>query len=502
MMTMNNEVKLPSGLIGVEAEYKEQVLEEFNGNPLIEAMPKLIEKENIVKNLAFKITIKIEDLLLPKQFKLTALNRIYRVFQPLPIHTEVWDMINSLIRQGYIARNPFNKDYIEQINGIGNSIINKNFNVDSNENFRTTVQSGLIIGVSGMGKTTTVQRVLSKIPQVIIHNQYKDIQFSQIQLTWLKLEAPANGSIKALTLQFFYKLDQLLGTNNVDRYVSKHLSVDAMLPIMGQTANSIGLGLLVIDELQHLDKNFKTIMNYFVTLMNSFGVPILLVGTPYCYNMLQQELRIARRVTGAGAIFFNPMKNDKEFEIFIKGIWKYQFLNKKVKLTKEIIDIFYEKTQGIADLVVKLFVNTQKLTLNKGIDNITVEVIEKVWNSEFSMVNPMVEAIRSNNRVKKMQFEDIQEIGGNKVTTDSRKGDNRIITESRFDIKEDENKEIKELVEKEKGIRIKIADLDDKDVRRMVVLGKKNNKLSAYECLKEEGLITTLEDLLLEIKNT
>ena len=53
-----------------------------------------------------------------------------------------------------------------------------------------------------------------------------------------------------------------------------------------------------------------------------------------------------------------------------------------------------------------MFVNTQKL-VNKGIDNITVEMLEKVWEREFNMVNPMVEAIKSNNRVKKMQFEDI-----------------------------------------------------------------------------------------------
>lgn len=511
VMIMSKEIVLPSGVIGVEAEYKEQVLEEFDGNPFIEALPNLIEKAEVIKKLAFKVNIKKEEIALPKQLKLTALNRVYKTFQPLPIHVEVYDMINTLIRQGYITRNPFNKSYTQYINNTGETIVNKNFNVDSNESFRTTVQSGLIIGVSGMGKTTTVQRVLSQIPQVIVHNQYKRIDFSQIQLTWLKLEAPANGSIKALTLQFFHKLDQLLGTNNVDRYVSKHLSVDAMLPIMGQVANSIGLGLLVIDELQHLDKNFKQVMNYFVTLMNSFGVPILLIGTPSCYNMLQQELRISRRVTGAGAVFFNPMKKDKEFEIFLKGIWKYQFLNNKAKLTKEIIDIFYEKTQGIADLVVKLFVNTQRVVISRGINDITMELIEKVWDSEFTMVNPMIEAIKSNNRVKKMQFEDIQEIGVSKAKADLRGGTNKGSTDLRgsdnsiiIDSRNNANKVItdnKEVVKQEKSIKIKIADLSDKDIRKIVILGKKNG-LSTYECLKGAGLITTLEGLLLEIKNT
>lgn len=499
-MNMSKEIVLPSGTIAVEAEYREQLLDEFVANPYIEALPNLIEKEEVIKRLAFKVLIKKQEILLPKQLKGVVLNRVYKVFQPLPIHVEVYEMINSLIRQGYIARNPFNKIYIEQINKTGEAITNKNYNIDSNENFRTTVQAGLIIGTSGMGKTTTVQRVLSEIPQVIIHNQYEEIEFSQIQVSWLKLEAPANGSIKALTLQFFHKLDQLLGTNNVDRYVSKHLSVDAMLPIMGQVANNIGLGLLIIDELQHLDKNFKQVMNYFVTLMNSFGVPILLIGTPSCYSMLQQELRIARRTTGGGAVFFNPMKNDREFEIFLKGIWKYQWLNNKSKLTKEIIDKFHEKTQGIADLVVKLFVNTQKRAINKSIDHITIDLIEKVWNIEFTMVNPMVEAIKSNNKVKKMEFEDIQEIcvlransglsgGTNKVSTDSSKSNNSVITDNKEDLN------------KEKAIKIKILDLDDEDVRKIVIMGKKEG-LNSYQSLKEYGLITTLEDLLLEFRNT
>lgn len=498
-MNMSKEIVLPSGTIAVEAEYREQLLDEFVANPYIEALPNLIEKEEVIKRLAFKVLIKKQEILLPKQLKGVVLNRVYKVFQPLPIHVEVYEMINSLIRQGYIARNPFNKRYIEQINKTGEAITNKNYNIDSNENFRTTVQAGLIIGTSGMGKTTTVQRVLSEIPQVIIHNKYKEVEFSQIQVSWLKLEAPANGSIKALTLQFFHKLDQLLGTNNVDRYVSKHLSVDAMLPIMGQVANNVGLGLLIIDELQHLDKNFKQIMNYFVTLMNSFGVPILLIGTPSCYCMLQQELRIARRTTGGGAVFFNPMKNNKEFEIFLKGIWKYQLINTKNKLTKEIVDKFHEKTQGIADLVVKLFVNTQKRAINKGINDITVEMIEKVWDKEFTMVKPMVEAIKSNNKVKKMEFEDIQEIGvlrsnaglsggTNKVSTGLRKSINRVITEN------------KKVLNNEKGIKIKISDLDDEDVRKIVIMRKKEG-LNSYQSLKEYGLITTLEDLLLEYKN-
>lgn len=481
---MSKEIVLKNGTVAMEAEYKEQIIEEFN-NPFIKVLPDIISKEQIVKELSYKPKIKSQEIILPKEYKITLLSKIYTVFQPLPIHIDIWNMINSLIRNGYIARNPFNELYKLHSNQLGNKILSKNYNLDSNDNFRTTAQCGLLIGVSGMGKTTSVQRVLSKIPQVIVHSEYEGINFNQIQVTWIKIEAPANGSIKSLTLQFFAKLDSLLGTDNMERYVSKHLSVDAMIPIMGQLANNIGLGLLVVDELQHLDKNSKQVMNYFVALMNSFGVPLLLIGTPASYSMLQQEMRITRRVTGNGAVIFNKLKNDREFEIFIKSIWKYQWIEKKIKLTKELIDIFYDKTQGICDLVVKLFYNVQKKVIERNLDNVSIELINKIWDNDFKLLEPMITAIRSNNNVKKMMYEDIQEINDFEPKIQNNEQKNIIKEQNIMN-----NSEIREKVKK-----IKVSELGLNDVRRIVIEGKKNNK-NEYESLKESGLIVNLEDIL------
>ena len=489
---MSKDIILENGTIAQIADYKEQFIEEFTDNPFIEALPNLISKEEIVKQLAFKANIKKQEVDLPNELKVTLLSRIYKIFQPLPIHLEVWNIIHSLIRQGYIQRNPFNPAYKKYINSIGKNIVNKKYDLVVNQNFITTSQCGLIIGVSGMGKSTSVHRVLESIPQVIVHNEYRGVNFSQIQVPYLKLEAPANSSIKALTLQFFHKLDQLLGTNNVDRYVSKNLSTDALLPMMGQTASSIGLGLLIIDEIQHLDKNFKQIMNYFVTLMNSFGVPLLLIGTPSAYDMFQQELRIARRVSGSGAILFNRMKNDKEFEIFIKAIWKYQWMSNKTKLNKEIIDIFYEKTQGISDLIVKLFVNTQKRAINKNIAQITPELIEKVWNDEFIMVQPMLDAIKSNNKAKQIIYEDIKEISIENKNVQNY--EHKLVNSKSIYNKSNSNL-YNNINEATKHIKINIDMLDKNDVRRIVFKGKKEG-LSAYESLNNTDMIVDIDYIL------
>lgn len=482
---MNRDIILPNGTVGIEAQYKKQLIEEFEGNPFIESLPDIKSKEEIIKKIQFKPTIKKQEIELDKELKMNILPRLYKVFQPLPIHVDIWNMINRLIRQGYISRNPFNPTYKKYINSLGDSIINNKFNLDSDENFRNTAQCGLLIGMSGMGKTTTTQRVLSNIPQVIVHQQYNNVNFNQMQVTWLKLEAPHNGSIKALTLQFFSKLDDLLGTNNMKRYVSSKYSTDILLPLMGQCANSVGLGLLVIDELQHLNKNSKQVMNYLVALMNSFGVPILLIGTPACYSILQNEMRIARRVTGAGTITFNNMDNDKEFEIFIRGIWKYQWTNENTKLSRELVNKFYEKTQGLSDLVVKLFFYTQIKLIKKGHGQITEELIDKVWDKEFKLINPMINAIKDDNLVNKFKYEDIQKLNIESSIGTDYKSNLRGLDNKKY-LKAEEAK-------KHNSKKIKIDDLEEDDIRKIVL---KNNEKSVHELLKEQNLIKSLDEIL------
>lgn len=498
MKTMVRKIYLPNGMEAAEAEYKDSPLAEYNNNPFIEALPELDDEETIIRKLMLNPIYSEEERELDASIKLHMIHRLYQFFQPLPKHIEIWNMINTLIRQGYLARNPFDKEYKTYVNETGQEIINRSFDIDSRTNFRTTASSGLIIGFSGMGKTTTVNRVLSHIPQVIVHNYYDNQHFNQIQLTWLKLEAPHNTSLKALTLQFFMKIDELLGTENFKRYVSRNLSVDAMLPLMGKVAQNIGLGLLVIDELQHLNgRGARQIMNYFVTLINSFGVPIVFIGTPASYNFIQNEFRIARRVTGNGEVIWNNMNNDEEFELFLSGLWKYQWTKKKVPLSQKIIDLFYEETQGISDLIVKLFVNVQYKAIASGKEELTEEIISSVAKEEFKLMKPMLDAIRSNNPYKAIMYEDLkklEEVNYNLFENKNNNNRNKKIA-TNINIKKDEIvKETSDKVKKVVPKKIKIEDLESDDLRLLIDEGNKVGK-SNYETLLKEGLIDDLSFL-------
>ena len=56
---MSKEILLPNGTIAIEAEYREQLIEEFN-NPYIKVLPDIISKEKIAKELAFYPKMKKE----------------------------------------------------------------------------------------------------------------------------------------------------------------------------------------------------------------------------------------------------------------------------------------------------------------------------------------------------------------------------------------------------------------------------------------------------------
>jgi len=406
-----NKIYLENGMDAVQATYHQSPLEEYNNNPFIQALPPLMNKQEIIENLAMPISFDETERDYDGAFRLHMVQRLYKLFQPLPRHLDVWNTTFALLYQGYISRNPFDKEYIRQRNQMGKEIINKCFDINNQSTFRTTASCATLIGYSGMGKTSSAQRVLNNIPQVIVHNEYKGESFNQLQLTHLTLQTPHSSSLKALTLQFFMKVDEILGTDNYKRNVSKNTSVDAMLPQMGQVANNIGLGLLVIDEIQHLqNRAIKQMMNYFVTLMNSFGVPILFIGTPAAYAIFQQEFRIARRVSGNGEISWNNMEHDKEFHFFLQSLWRYQWTRTYTPLSDEMVAVFYEHTQGVSDLIVKLFANVQVMAISTGKESFDISMVRKAAKEQFKLMQPMIDAIKSKNPYKMHRYEDLRKL--------------------------------------------------------------------------------------------
>ncbi len=68
-----------------------------------------------------------------------------------------------------------------------------------------------VVGVSGLGKSTALQRVLSLYPQIIQHTERINGQklYCQ-QIPYLVVQTPHDASIKALILDIYLQIDSLL----------------------------------------------------------------------------------------------------------------------------------------------------------------------------------------------------------------------------------------------------------------------------------------------------
>ena len=168
---------------------------------------------------------------------------------------------------------------------------------------------------------------------------------------------------------------------------------------MCQVVRNTGLGLLIIDEVQHLcgarGLGDERMLNFFVTLVNTAGVPIILIATPKAMSILQSEFRQARRGSGQGDMVWERLQYDENFEILLDSLWQYQWTRKESILTKSMRELLYEESQGIIDIICKIIVMAQTIAISTGKEQVDEKLIRQVAREHFQLVRPMLLALKS-----------------------------------------------------------------------------------------------------------
>lgn len=403
---MNSELK--SGTKAQKAIYQSQSIEEYKNNPFIEAMGSIQTQDEIIDKLAVYPPYHKEERNLDPHHKVHLLTRLLRYFQPIPLHLEIETSVSRLLRVGYTHRNPFSSSYAHGFRENYENIKNKSLDYDLIQ----TGQTMNVIGVSGVGKTRTLQRIFGMLPQVISHVSYKDQPFNQYQVTYLKIETPFDGSVKSIIYDFLLQVDILLGTQYFNRYVNSRLSTSQLMPIMAQIAKSINLGVLMLDELQHL-KGIKSshstqILNFFTALINTINIPLILIGTPKALDVLQSQFRQARRSTNIGNIYWDRLEKNGVWNLFIEGMWHYQWTDVETRLTDELSNVIYEESQGVTDVAIKLYMMTQLRAIKSKKQIITPELIHNVANEDLRLIQPMIRALKNQDITGLAKYDDIR----------------------------------------------------------------------------------------------
>lgn len=407
-----NTINIPNGVEATIAVYRDHKLPEYNANPMIQALPPLMTEDEFLESVIVMPNFSPEEKFLEPHLRTHCVERLSRYFDPINKTTQLHQAISVLLMQGYIARNILKPQYARRANQIYQAIQAKGGKTLENHVDVPTSASGFtFIGPSGMGKTTNLKNILDLYPQVIAHPEH-----NVYQLVWIKIDCPHAGSLKGLCIDVFKEIDRLLGTNYFKKFGSTRNSEDYMLAQVAQLAHTHHLGMLVIDEMQNLvnaRRSKDDLLNFLVKMDNTVGVPVIRVGTNEAYPILQGNFRNARRGTGEGGVLWNRMKQDDEDEwdewkFFVEGMWKYQWTTEYTILTDEIYEALYYETQGIIDLVVKLYKMVQWRAIAEGEEEIiTTDLIKQVAKEGLYLVKPMLDAIRSGDTEWMTDYKDI-----------------------------------------------------------------------------------------------
>jgi hypothetical protein len=438
--TMKNTLAEPSTelIIGrrTTAEYLNQEVPEYEGNPLIEALPPLLTKDDIVSGLTHFPPYSDEDRQRSVPARLHMLENAREFFVPHGKHIEVHYAISNMLRRGYIRRNPVLRGYwLEQQESI------RKFTEDITTPFlpNSKARGFSIVGVGGTGKSTTVEKILQMYPQVITHVKYKNQDCILKQLVWLKLDCPRNGSLKGLCKHFFVAADEILGTSYLKYYGGKTQDIEDMLIGMVRVASNHCLGLLVIDEIQDLSEakggGSCNMLNFFVHLENRIEVPFILIGTPDAIPLLSGQFRQARRVSEQGDIVWDRMNEirqatdefddddeddfeeekasvtqvwsleGEELEVdpiwrdFVQTLWIYQYVKNVTTLKENLLKdkrarALYAASKGIPAVAQTVFLLAQRRAITTGIEKITSGIIKSVARDSQNMIREMLDEAR------------------------------------------------------------------------------------------------------------
>lgn len=396
-----------------QAKYRDQMIPEYQGNPLIEALPPILSNQELIQTLAEDALYSSGERELDAQYRMHCIHRLFRYFQPLEQHIDIAQRISRCIRQGYLYRNPLLPDHAGNL-AEGYNILREKGNYQLLRGNRSRASGFTIIGVSGVGKSTAVERILAAYPQTITHSSYKETPLSMTQIVWLKLDCPHDGSLKQLCYQFFHELDQAADTGYFDIYMKRTYTLDALLIIMTQLVRQFQIGLLVIDEIQHLSEakggGSDKMLNFFVTLVNTIGVPVVLIGTTKAMSLLQGEFRQARRGSGQGDLIWDRMSKDAAWNLFVRSMWRYQWTRTVIPLSAELSEVLYDESQGIIDIAVKLYAIVQIDAITSGKESFSVEDIHRTAVKKLALVKPMLDALRSGDKKKILKYGDITPI--------------------------------------------------------------------------------------------
>lgn len=168
---------------------------------------------------------------------------------------------------------------------------------------------------------------------------------------------------------------------------------------MANVAATHHLGALIIDEIQYLNVaksgGAEEMLNFFVNLVNTIGLPVLLVGTYDAAPLFTGTFRQARRGSGQGDLVWDRMPFDEEWQLYVEALWEYQYVQQNCPLTEKLSRALHDVSYGIIDIANKIYLAAQVRAIEKGTEEITEGLLKSAYRDDFRLVSHILETLKT-----------------------------------------------------------------------------------------------------------
>jgi hypothetical protein len=398
------------------AAYCESRVPAYQSNPLILALGPLVNDDGLFEALGKAPDYESKWRKLSPEERTHLLPDCRGIVYPLPDTFKIFKKLSVMIRHGYKDRNPMDAGCQQKLLAL-EELPHDLRNLSVAKASRNHSMSGLITGISGTGKTTVIEAFIDTFPPgVYVHTEFQGRKINCVQVPFVIVENDPKGSLIGLLESILDELERLTGDN---QYLDlrKNYTLHHLIPHVVKQLVLNSVGMVFVDEAEYVKAQFNGgdagMLFTWIHLMNSTGVPLVLLANPEIEQVFEKWLKASMRFSAGCRVKIHPLQRGEQYDEFLDAVWEYQYTKKKTHLRsnpleEEIRYQMHYHSQGILRLILDLYRWTQDLAIERGGDEIiTPRLIQEAAEINGHEIEPLVRVIAGNKSKELANYRDL-----------------------------------------------------------------------------------------------